>query len=80
MKTLTIGSNAVVAFTDVFEEADLAQDIGPRLTCGEVEALSEMLRAVGATAAADYWIEAHAATDDEGDSHRRPTEAEPSEG
>lgn len=71
MKTITIDSNAVIAFTDVFEEADLARDIGPRLTCGEVEALSEMLRAVGATAAADYWIEAHATADDEGDQHPR---------
>jgi hypothetical protein len=69
MKTITIDSNAVVAFVDVFEEADLARDIGPRLTCGEVEALSNLLRAVGATTAADYWIEVHADTDNEGDRH-----------
>jgi hypothetical protein len=70
MKTITIDSNPVVAFVDVFEEADLARDIGPRLTCGEVEALSNMLRAVGATAAADYWTEAHTNADDEDDKAR----------
>ena len=80
MKTITIDSNPVVAFVDVFEEADLARDMGPRFTCGEVEALSNLLRAVGAAAAADYWIEAHAATDEEGDSHCRPAEAAPTEG
>ena len=80
MKTITIDSNPVVAFVDVFEEADLARDMGPRFTCGEVEALSNLLRAVGATAAADYWIEAHAATDEEGAGHCRPAEAAPTEG
>ncbi|WP_208858831.1 hypothetical protein [Cryobacterium zongtaii] len=79
MPTITIDSVPVVVFVDVFEEADLARDLGPRLTCGEVEALSNLLRAVGATAAADYWIEAHAATDEEGDSHCRPAEATPVE-
>ncbi|WP_207795411.1 hypothetical protein [Cryobacterium zongtaii] len=79
MPTITIDSVPVVAFIDVFEEADLARDLGPRLTCGEAEALSNLLCAVGATAAADYWTEAHAATDEEGDSHCRPTEVTPSE-
>ncbi|MDY7528384.1 MULTISPECIES: hypothetical protein [unclassified Cryobacterium] len=71
MPTITIDSHPVVAFVDVFEEADLARDMGPRFTCGEVEALSDLLRAVGATAAAEYWIEAHASADDEDDQHHR---------
>ena len=73
--TQTIDTNApeVVRFLDVFDDQMLAGDVGPRLNCGEVEALAGMLRAAGATAAAAAWIEGHSwGGDDIDDLHRRP--------
>lgn len=73
--TQTIDTSApdVVQFLDVFRDQMLAGDVGPRFTCGEVEALAGMLRAAGATAAAAAWIEGHSWGDDDiDDLHRRP--------
>lgn len=41
-----------------------AADLATRLSCREVEALAEMLRACGQVEAADLWIEEHANDDD----------------
>ena len=62
-------------FSEVFEVGDFAGDVGPRMSCTEVEALAGMLRAVGAAAAAATWIEAHAVEDEDGDAHFAPGEA-----
>lgn len=73
--TQTIDTSApeVARFLDVFDDQMLAGDVGPRLNCGEVEALAGMLRAAGATAAAAAWIEGHSWGDDDiDDLHRRP--------
>ena len=67
--TTTIDSPAAATFAEVFGDGLLAFEVGPRMTCTEVEALAGMLRAVGADTAADHWIEGHAADDDEGDAH-----------
>lgn len=73
--TQTIDTSApdVVRFLDAFDGQMLAGDVGPRFTCGEVEALAGMLRAVGAEGAAAAWIEKHSWGDgDIDDLHRRP--------
>lgn len=73
--TQTIDTNApdVVRFVDVFDDQMLAGDVGPRFTCGEIEVLAGMLRAVRAEGAAVAWIEGHSGGDDDiDDLHRRP--------
>ena len=71
MNTTTIDTAAAAQFVDVFAAADFAGDVGPRMSCTEVDALAGMLRAVGADTAADTWVAAHAEEDREGDSHHR---------
>ncbi|WP_104081087.1 hypothetical protein [Cryobacterium sp. Y11] len=72
MTTTMIDTDAAATFTEVFAAGDFAGDVGPRMSCTEVDALAGMLRAVGADTAAATWIDAHAAADDEGDSHFQP--------
>jgi hypothetical protein len=61
---------ALQHFVDVFgSDAALADDVGPKLTCIEAEALVGALRALGSDRAADMWARGHAAGDDEGDDH-----------
>lgn len=74
--TTTIHAPAAATFAEVFGDGLLAFEVGPRMTCTEVEALAGMLRAVGADAAADTWIEGHAAEDEEGDAHFQAPELE----
>ena len=71
MSTTTIDTAAAARFVDVFAAADFAGDLGPRMSCTEIDALAGMLRAVGANTAADTWVTAHAAEDQEGDSHHQ---------
>lgn len=73
--TTTIDTSAAAIFTEVFAAGDFAGDVGPRMTCTEVEALAGMLRAVGADAAAATWIDAHAVEDEDGEAHCEPGEA-----
>jgi hypothetical protein len=56
-------------FASVFSDSDLADAAGTALTCTEVEALAELLRASGRGEAAEAWIEGHAVDDDCGDEH-----------
>jgi hypothetical protein len=72
--TTTIDTPAAATFAEVFAAGDFAFEVGPRMTCTEVDALAGMLRAVGADAAAATWIEGHAADDDEGDAHFQAAE------
>jgi hypothetical protein len=44
-------------------------DLGPALTCREADALAYALEVAGAGVAADALMDAHAESDDEGDSH-----------
>ena len=71
MNTTTMDTEAAARFVDVFAAADVAGDVGPRMSCTEVDALAGMLRAVGANTAADTWVSAHAEQDQEGDSHHQ---------
>ncbi|MDY0915029.1 hypothetical protein [Rathayibacter festucae] len=52
-----------------FSHGELADDLAPRLNCGEVDALAGLLRAFERDEAADLWITEHATDDDEGDAH-----------
>lgn len=47
----------------------LLVELGPRLSCAEVDAFAQFLRSHGADQAADVLYGAHAAADDEGDAH-----------
>ena len=58
-KTIDTTAPDVVRFLDAFDDQILAGDVGPRLTCSEVEALAGMLRSAGAEGAAAAWIEGH---------------------
>ncbi|TFD37028.1 hypothetical protein E3T37_12585 [Cryobacterium sp. TMT2-10] len=71
MNTTTIDTAAAARFVDVFAAADFAGDVGPRMSCTEVDALVGMLRALGADTAADTWVSAHAEEDQEEDSHHQ---------
>jgi hypothetical protein len=65
-------STAVETFLEVWtRDPSLAYDVGPRLACGEVDALAELLTELGRPDAAEAWIEGHAVEDDEGDRHYR---------
>jgi len=71
--TLNIQTTVATDFIAVFEEINFAQDVAPRMTCSEVNAVIGMLRAVGGDQAADAWHTAHAAADEAGDEHYQPT-------
>lgn len=69
--TAPVPREAVDVFRKVWSRSDLAGDLGERLTCTEVEALAELLTALGAPEAAAVWLEAHADGDDPDDAHYR---------
>ncbi len=62
-------TDAAATFGNTFHDGTLANDIAPKLTCAEVDALVRLLLAAGLAAAADLWLNAHAADDEEGDTH-----------
>ena len=55
-------------FADVWNYY-LADDLGPKLTCIEVEALVAIFRAEDRLDLVDAWVTGHARSDDEGDDH-----------
>lgn len=50
-------------------EGYTADDVGPKLTCGEVEDVAETLRGLGQSEAADRLIAGHGVTDEADDRH-----------
>lgn len=60
--------DAATHLADVFD-AYLAGDVATRFNCVEVEALAELLTALGHTDTAHAWRKAHAEDDDAGDQH-----------
>lgn len=72
MNAITIAPGTAASFVHVFAAEDFAHDVAPRMSCAEVDAVIYMLRAVGGEAAASTWHDAHAAEDEEGDSHYQP--------
>ena len=72
-ETIDHASDALKVFLTVWS-GGMSADIAQALTCTEVDALAELLNATGYSDAAEAWIEAHRASDEEGDAHyRRPT-------
>lgn len=72
MDNITVAAVTAADFVHVFESVDFARDVAPRMTCTEADAIISMLRAVGGDAAAATWHDAHAAKDQDGDTHHRP--------
>lgn len=56
---------AAEALADKWDDHMLAADIGPKLTCGEVAPLVDLLVALGRDHAAESWVRCHAAGDDD---------------
>lgn len=63
-------------FTDRWDDC-LAYFLATKLTCIEVDALAELLRALGAAHQAASWLDTHARRDVPGDAHCPSPEAEP---
>ncbi|MEV6791279.1 hypothetical protein AB0M87_04590 [Streptomyces sp. NPDC051320] len=81
--TVTIPTATAAAFTESWGTL-LANRVGPLLTCGEVEDVAELLRALGQEPLAGVWIAEHATADDKEDLHwlgtahaTEPTPAQP---
>ena len=72
MSTITLDTTTAAEFIAVFNAADFAGDVAPAMTCSEADAVISMLRALGAGDAADGWHEAHAAQDEDGETHFQP--------
>ncbi|MFI9558852.1 hypothetical protein [Nonomuraea endophytica] len=68
---VTIPGEIADAFTDAWN-GYLADDVGTALSCGETNALADLLTAFGHPNLAATWIHAHSQGDDEGDSHYNP--------
>lgn len=61
---------AALALADGWDDHMLADAVGPRLTCGEVAPLLDLLRVLGKTHAAESWEQMHGqGDDDEYDDH-----------
>ncbi|MBS1673152.1 MAG: hypothetical protein JSS74_04225 [Actinobacteria bacterium] len=67
----TTAADALTRFLDVWT-GDMSADLAPKLTCGEADALAQLLRTHGRPAAAAEWINFHSrGDDDEEDAHHR---------
>ncbi len=60
--------HAVGELVNVWDSYTL-DDLGPKLTCSEFEALAEVFKAAGHDDMAAVLLDSHAAEDDEGDEH-----------
>lgn len=65
---MTIPDTVAASFVETFD-GSCAHDDAIRLNCEEVDALAELLTALGRPDLATIWIEAHAVDDDSGDAH-----------
>jgi len=50
----------------------LANDLSGKLTCSELDALADLLAALGEDSAAKAWTDSHALHDEEGHTHYTP--------
>lgn len=58
----------LLALDDLAAE-DMAFDVGPRLTCGELDTLVAVFALSGHEDAAIAWVKGHSIEEEEGDSH-----------
>lgn len=63
--------DAVQRVVDVFCDPMVGMHVGPALTCDEVEAVAELLRAFDKTDEADWLLEHHSNEDEAGERHYR---------
>lgn len=59
-------------FARKWAEGVLANDLSGKLTCSELDALADLLAALGEEDAAKAWTDSHALHDEEGDAHYTP--------
>jgi hypothetical protein len=71
--TVSIPADVTQAFTDAWCNTVITSDVAASLGCTEVDALAELLRALGAEQAADEWIDAHSEDDEPNDAHFQGT-------
>jgi hypothetical protein len=71
--TVSIPADVAHAFTDAWCTPVITADVAASLGCTEVDALTGLLRALGAEQAADEWTDAHAQADDPNDCHFQGT-------
>lgn len=69
-------TQALEHFTRVWSDRYLAADLAATLTCEEADSLADVLHTAGHHEAAETWIKAHAAGDDEDDAHRHNEQGE----
>lgn len=65
-------TTAARRLADVFGCETLGSDVGTHMTCGEAEALADVIRAAGDPQGAEAFLRGHGETDDEGDEHYAP--------
>jgi hypothetical protein len=68
---MDIPDDVVKTFIDTFG-AYTACDVGPALTCTEVDALYDLLTAMDSPDLAEMWVDGHAEGDEPDDLHYRP--------
>lgn len=77
-ETVAVPADVLKTFADIFKSYELADEVARSLTCSEADALAAMIQvamfATGTTIAVaeetrEAWLVAHAASDDEEDSH-----------
>jgi hypothetical protein len=71
--TVSIPADIADAFTDAWCTTVITSDVAASLGCTEVDALTDLLRALGAEQAADEWTDAHAQDDEPNDPHFQET-------
>jgi hypothetical protein len=71
--TISIPADVADAFTDAWCTTVITSDVAASLGCTEVDALTDLLRALGAEQAADEWTDAHAQDDEPNDRHFQGT-------
>lgn len=71
--TVSIPAEVAHAFTDVWCTTVITSDVAAALGCAEVDALADLLRALGAEQAAAEWTDAHAQHDEANDRHFQGT-------
>lgn len=67
MNDIKVRADALHGFLEVWSEAYLLSDIGPKLTCLECEVLAKLIEAHGMFTAAEHLRREHSLSDDDGD-------------
>ncbi len=63
---------ALHEFARKWADGVLANDLSGKLTCSELDALTDLLATLGEDSAAQAWTDSHALHDEEGDTHYTP--------